>query len=81
MTITLTPTQEKVIQDAIRAGVVHSVDEFIAKAVRSLPRRESAFDPDKARLAGQRIRALRQGVRLDRGGQSIRELAHTGHKY
>lgn len=41
----------------------------------------SAFDAEKARAAGVRIRALRKGVRLDRQGMSIRDLAHLGHKY
>ena len=70
MTITLTPNQEKAIQDAIQAGLVRSVDEFIDTAIEALPRR-----------AGARIRELRRGVRLERGGMSIRELAHIGHKY
>ena len=50
-------------------------------AVDVLPHRESGFDAAKAQAAGARIRELRRGVRLDRRGQSIRELAHIGHKY
>jgi Arc/MetJ-type ribon-helix-helix transcriptional regulator len=81
MTITLTPGQEKAIQDAIRAGLVRSVDEFIASAIQAIPRREGEFDVEKARRAAGRIRDLRKGVHLDRHGMSIRELAHLGHKY
>lgn len=81
MTITLTTAQEEAIRDAIRAGIVHSVDEFIESAVRALPRPEPLFDKEKARAAGDRIRELRKGVRLDRGGVSLRNLAHEGHKY
>ena len=81
MTITLTPHQERAIHDAIRAGVVRSVAEFIDTAIEALPRRDAGFDVEKARLAGARIRELRTGVRLDRGGMSIRALAHIGHKY
>jgi len=66
MTITLTPDQERAIQDAIRAGLLSSVSEFNA---------------EKARQAGARIRELRKCVRLDRRGMSIRELAHIGHKH
>ena len=41
----------------------------------------TGFEKDKARLAGDRIREIRKGVRLDLQGMSIRELAHIGHKY
>jgi Arc/MetJ-type ribon-helix-helix transcriptional regulator len=81
MTITLTPAQERAIQDAIQAGLVRSVDEFIAAAIGALPHREGGFDKEKARAAGARIREIRKGVRLDLKGMSIREFAHIGHKY
>jgi Arc/MetJ-type ribon-helix-helix transcriptional regulator len=81
MTITLTPNQEKAIGDAIRAGLVRSVSEFIDTAIDALPRPEGAFDLDRARLAGARIREIRKGVTLERHGMSIREMAHIGHKY
>lgn len=47
----------------------------------ALAHRNGGFDKAKARLAGQRMRELRKGVRLDLRGESIRELAHAGHKY
>jgi len=37
MTITLTPEQERAIREAIQAGLVHSVDEFINSAIDALP--------------------------------------------
>ena len=40
MTITLSPDQERAVRDAIRAGKVTSVDEFIARAIASLPKRD-----------------------------------------
>ncbi|MGO8813542.1 MAG: hypothetical protein ACLQVG_02595 [Terriglobia bacterium] len=40
MTITLSPDQEQAVRDAIRAGKVTSVDEFIARAIASLPKRD-----------------------------------------
>ena len=61
MTITLTPDQERAIQEAIRTGVVRSIDEFIETAIKALPRREAEFDVEKARQAGARIRELRKG--------------------
>ncbi|HWD98329.1 MAG TPA: hypothetical protein VG345_04815 [Bryobacteraceae bacterium] len=82
MTITLTASQERAIEDAIRIGLVRSVDEFIEAAIEALPHHtEHLFDAEKARKAGERIRELRKGVKLDRGGMSFRELAHLGHKY
>lgn len=82
MTITLTASQERAIEDAIRTGLVRSVGEFIEAAIEALPNHtEHLFDAEKARKAGERIRELRKGVKLDRGGMSFRELAHLGHKY
>jgi len=37
MTITLSPDQEQAIRDAIRAGRIASVDEFIEHAIAALP--------------------------------------------
>jgi hypothetical protein len=37
MSITLTPDQQRVIEEAIDAGLVRSVDEFIETAVKALP--------------------------------------------
>ena len=81
MQIQLKPDQEMVIQAAIQAGVIRSVDEFINTAIEALPRRDAGFDQERARLAGARIREIRKGVKLDLQGTSIRELAHVGHKY
>jgi Arc/MetJ-type ribon-helix-helix transcriptional regulator len=81
VSINLTPEQQEVIEQAIQSGLVRSVDEFIRSAVGALSRRDNGFDKHKARLAGERIRELRKGVTLELHGTSIRELAHTGHKY
>jgi Arc/MetJ-type ribon-helix-helix transcriptional regulator len=81
VTITLKPGQERAIRQAIEAGLVRSVDEFIETAIDALPRPESGFDQEKARAAVERIREIRKGVKLDLRGMSIREFAHLGHKY
>jgi hypothetical protein len=81
MTITLTPDQEKAIQDAISSGVVRSLNEFIESAIEALPRSDSEFNLKRAAESVARIRELRKGVRLDRHGMSIREIAHLGHRY
>jgi hypothetical protein len=38
MTITLSPDQEQVVRDAIRAGKVASVEELIERAIAGLPK-------------------------------------------
>jgi len=38
MTITLSPEQEQAVRDAIRAGQVASVEEFIERALADLPK-------------------------------------------
>ena len=84
MTITLTPDQERAIQDAIQCGRIGSVDEFIGTAIDALPchsREICRFDPAKALRAAARIKELRKGVRLERGNLSLREYAHIGHRY
>jgi Arc/MetJ-type ribon-helix-helix transcriptional regulator len=81
MSIILTPNQENIIEGAIRAGLVRSVDEFIETAVKALPQPEGTFDAAAAQLAVARIRELRKGVTLNRGAMSFREMAHIGHKY
>jgi Arc/MetJ-type ribon-helix-helix transcriptional regulator len=81
MTITLTPEQERAIKNAIQAGLVRSVGEFIDTAIEALPHQESGFDKEAARAAVARICELRKGVRLDLRGTSLREFAHIGHKY
>ena len=81
MSINLTPEQQEVIEQAIQSGLVRSVDEFIHSALGALSRQENGFNKEKARIAGERIRELRKGVKLGLHDMSIRELAHIGHKY
>jgi len=81
MSINLTAEQESVIQQAIQAGLIRSVDEFIDSANGALSHRKDGFDKTRARRAGERIREHGKGVRLDPKGESIRDLAHAGHKY
>lgn len=82
------PELERRVREGIRSGRFHDVDELLTKALDALSEKEAAdealpwpFDEEKARQAGERIREIRKGVRLDLQGMSIRELAHLGHKY
>jgi len=81
MTITLTPSQEKIIRQAIDGGLIRSLDDFIDLAIEALPQREAVFDRERAQAAVARIRDLRKGVRLDLEGMSLREFAHIGHRF
>lgn len=81
MSIILTSDQERIIEGAIRAGLVRSVDEFIETAVKALPHPKGSFNQAAAQLAVARIRELRNGITLDRDEMSFREMAHIGHKY
>lgn len=81
MTIELTPSQERAIAEAAREGRIRSVAEFIETAIQALPGQASEFDRQRAMRAAARIRKIRKGVHLERGSQTIRELAHLGHKY
>jgi len=77
MTITLRPEQERVIQEAIEAGMYNSVEEVLDSALESIRVREALHvDAKRSQLAGQRIRELRNGVTL--GGIPIKELIEEG---
>ena len=78
VSITLTPEQQDSIEQAIQAGLVGSVDEFIGSAIGALSSRDSGFNAERARAAVARIRKLRKGITLDLQGMSIRQLAHAG---
>jgi hypothetical protein len=47
MSITLTPNQQRVIEEAIDAGLVGSVDEFIETAVKALPYPDTVPSPNE----------------------------------
>jgi hypothetical protein len=60
MTITLNPDQEQAIRDAIRAGKVGSVEEFIERALAELPKGGKA--PTVSSTAGRSV--FEQGLGL-----------------
>jgi hypothetical protein len=75
MTITLQPEQEHAIEQAIRAGVFQSVEEFIDAAIAILP---NAAIPQTASPRKSRLWELRQGLAL--GDVSIKELIEEGRE-
>jgi putative addiction module CopG family antidote len=84
MNIRLTPEQEKIVQDELKSGHFHSVEEVIAEALRAL--REKEQHPGSGAPNGSQVEAVRQMLvfveknytRLD--GVSVKELIHEGHR-
>jgi Arc/MetJ-type ribon-helix-helix transcriptional regulator len=78
MTITLTPDQEQAIRDAIKAGVVRSVDEFIDSAIEALP--HGGQDALSREEAVRRMREFADQHHLNLGEPVTRKLLHDGHR-
>ena len=78
MAITLTPDQEKAIREAIKAGLVRSVDDFIESAIDALPRRANG-----ARARDEAVRRMQEfgdTYHLNLGEPITRKLLHEGHR-
>ena len=80
MTIQLSPEQERVIQEAIRSGVVHSVDEFIDAAIAML-RQPKDQNENSRREAIRRMEEFGKKYHLSFGEPITRKLLHEGHRY
>jgi Arc/MetJ-type ribon-helix-helix transcriptional regulator len=78
MTITLTSDQEKAVREAIQAGVVRSVDEFIEAAIQALPHRENTTPQAEA---VRRMQGFGDKYRLSLGYPITRKLLHEGHRH
>jgi Arc/MetJ-type ribon-helix-helix transcriptional regulator len=78
MTITLTPDQEKAIRQAIKAGVVRSVDEFIDAALEALPHGEQISS--SRHEAVMRMQEFGEKYHLSLGEPITRKLLHEGHR-
>ena len=78
MTIILKPEQERALQEAIQAGVVRSVDEFIDAALEALPHSDSA--PSSRAESIKRMQEFGDRYRLSLGEPITRKLLHEGHR-
>ncbi|HUA83940.1 MAG TPA: hypothetical protein VMB85_08770 [Bryobacteraceae bacterium] len=78
MTIVLNPEQERAIQEAIAAGVIHSVDEFIDTAIDALPQGEHEKEPRSD--AVRRMQDFGDKYHLSLGEPVTRKLIHEGHR-
>jgi Arc/MetJ-type ribon-helix-helix transcriptional regulator len=78
MTITLNPDQEKAIREAIKAGLVRSVDDFIESAIEALP--HSANGTPSREEAVRRMQEFGDTYHLNLGEPVTRTLLHEGHR-
>jgi len=81
MTITLTPAQERAIQEAIESGALRSVDEFIDTAIAALPHTEEAGNGLSREEAVRRMEEFGEKYKLEFGEPITRKLLHEGHRY
>ncbi len=79
MTIVLKPEQERAIQEAIDAGLIRSVDEFIETAIQSLPHAGARAASSRAD-AVRRMQEFGDKYRLSLGERITRTLLHEGHR-
>ena len=68
------------IQEAIRSGVVHSVDEFIDAAIAML-RQPKDQNENSRREAIRRMEEFGEKCHLSFGEPITRKLLHEGHRY
>lgn len=80
MTIILRPEQERLLQAAIQAGLVRSVDEFIDTAIEALPHRDTA-GVTRREAAVRRMREFGERYKLSAGEPVTRTLLHEGHRW
>jgi len=78
MTFILKPNQEKAIQEAIQAGLIASVDEFIDTAIEALPHSKS-WTASRADPV-QRMQEFGDRYQLSLGEPITRKLLHEGHR-
>lgn len=79
MNIYLTPQQQEIIQQQLKSGRFHSVEEVISEALQSLREQAGTIQPS---ARAQAVREMldfveKNRVRLD--GISVKELIHEGH--
>jgi len=78
MTIILKPDQERALQEAIEAGLIRSVDEFIDTAIEAIPH----GGPGKTAReeAVRRMQEFVEKYHLSVGEPVTRRLLHEGHR-
>jgi len=76
---TLKPSHEQLVDEALRSGRYHDVDEFLDEALSAWKKSAARHcDLKKAQAAAASIRKLREGVTL--GGLKIKDLLAEGRR-
>jgi putative addiction module CopG family antidote len=84
MDITLTPEQERIIEDAVNSGRFRTAAEVIGEALQALlEQRKSSPATESDEAQSEAVREMlafvkNNAVRLD--GTSTKELIHEGHR-
>ena len=74
----LKPSHEQLVQEALKSGRYHDVDEFLDEALSAWKTSEARrYDLKRAQAAAS-IRDLRKGVTL--GGLKIKDLVAEGRR-
>jgi Arc/MetJ-type ribon-helix-helix transcriptional regulator len=84
MNISLTPEQERIVNDELRSGHFRSIEEVVATALAGL--REKARISSSGDGHGDQKRAVREMLnfvaenRTPLPGISVKQLIHEGHR-
>jgi len=80
VTIKLSPEQERAIQQAIKSGFVHSVDEFIDIAIAMLPHSKD-YSESSRQSAIRHMEEFAEEYHLSLEEPITRKLLHEGHRH
>jgi Arc/MetJ-type ribon-helix-helix transcriptional regulator len=84
MNVNLTPEQEKIVNEELRAGHFRTVEEVIGEALQALRAKEQPAGteaPNGAqREAVREMLAFIEKNRVRLEGISVKELIHEGHR-
>lgn len=83
MTIHLTPEQEKIVKEELRAGHFKTAEEVIGGALQALREKDRAVVPESNGGRREAVRAMLDFVEKNHArleGISVKELIHQGHR-
>lgn len=85
MNINLTPEQEKIVNEELRAGHFRTVEEVIGEALQALREKEQPAVTETSngaqREAVREMLAFIEKNRVRLEGVSVKELIHEGHRW
>ncbi len=78
MTITLRPEHERLIAEAIRAGLIRTPDDALIEAVETLRQRLQARNAQSTEQAAERLATFGKRHQLSLGGVTVKDLINEG---